>query len=64
MLHTDEYRVCKGNFVGIVRPYGSQYEYFLQDMRRDKLLIHGCGVDFAHATIAITELLDALMGEP
>jgi hypothetical protein len=63
LLHTDEYRVCKGDFVGIVRPYGSQYEYFLQDMRLEKLLIHGCGVDFAHATAAVTQLLDVLMDE-
>lgn len=64
ILHKDEFRVCKGDFVGIVRPFGCQYEYFVQDMRRKEPLIHGCGVDFAHATLAITQLLDALMREP
>ena len=60
----NEFRVCKGNFVGIVRPCEGQYEFLVCDMRREDPAIHGSGVDFPHAVTAVTELLDALANEP
>lgn len=60
----DEIRVCKGNYVGIVRPNDGQYEFLVRDIRREAPTIHGWGVDFAHATAAVTQLFDALMTEP
>jgi hypothetical protein len=60
----DESWVCKGNYSAIVRPNENQYEFLVCDMRREEPTIHGSGVDLIHATAAITQLLDALIGEP
>jgi hypothetical protein len=60
----DEVRVCKGNYIGIVRPNENQYEFLVRDMRREGPTIYGSGVDFLNASIAVTQLLDALIGEP
>lgn len=61
----DESRVCKGNYVGIVRPNENQYEFLVRDMRREGPTIYGSGVDFLHASTAVTQLIDALTaGQP
>lgn len=58
-----EYRVEKGDFVAVVQPYDREYSFFVRDLRREGPTIHGYGVDFPHAVIAVTQLLDALTGE-
>jgi hypothetical protein len=35
----------------------------VRDTRRERPTIHGFGVDFPQAVVAVTELLDALTGE-
>jgi hypothetical protein len=60
----DEFRVCKGNYIGVIRPTETQYEFLVSDMRREEPTIHGGGVDIIHATAAVMQLLDALIGEP
>jgi hypothetical protein len=57
----NEFRVSKGDLVGIVRPRAGRYEFLVLDMRREEPTMHG--VDFPHATAAVTQLLDALAGE-
>lgn len=57
-------RVCKGSYVGIVRPYDGQYEFLVSDVRRESPAMHGYGVDFPRAVAAVTQLLNALAGEP
>ena len=59
----DGVRVCKGNFVGIVQPHDGQYEFLVRDMRKESPTINGSGVDLAHATDAVTRLLEALVRE-
>jgi len=58
------FRICKGNFIGIVQPHDGQYEFLVRDMRRESPTINGSGVDLAHATAAVTQLLKALAHEP
>lgn len=58
-----EYRVEKGDFVAVVESYAGRYSFFVRDMRRERPTIHGYGVDFPHAVMAVTQLLDALTGE-
>jgi hypothetical protein len=60
----DEFRVCKGNYIGVIRPTEKQYEFLVRDMLREEPTIHGSGVDLIHATAAVTQLLDALTDEP
>ena len=61
----DESRVCKGNYVGVVRRSESQYEFLVRDMRREGPTIYGSGVDFLHASTAVSQLMDALtVGQP
>ena len=60
----DESRVCKGNYIGIVRPSENQYEFLVRDMRREGPTIYGSGVDFLHASTAVSQLIDALTHEP
>jgi hypothetical protein len=61
----DESRVCKGNYLGIVRPGENQYEFLVRDMRREGPTIYGSGVDFLHASTAVAQLMDALTaGQP
>ena len=60
----DGFRVCKGSFVGIVRPYQGHYEFLVLDTRREEPTIHGNGVDFLQAVTAVTRLLNALAEEP
>jgi hypothetical protein len=57
----DEFRFCKGNYLGIVRRCENQYEFLVRDIRREGPTIHGNGVDFANATAAVIQLMDALM---
>ena len=57
-----EFRLCKGNYVGIVRHSDNQYEFLVRDIRKECPTIHGGGVDLAHAMVAVTQLLDALDG--
>jgi hypothetical protein len=57
------FRVCKGNFIGIVQPHDGQYEFIVRDMRRESPTINGSGVDLAHATDAVTQLMEALLRE-
>jgi hypothetical protein len=59
-----ESRVCKGNYIGIVRPNENQYEFLVRDMRREGPTIYGSGVDFLHASTAVAQLMDALTGQP
>ena len=59
----DESRVCKGNYVGIVRPNENQYEFLIRDMRREGPTIYGSGVDFLHASNAVAQLMDALTAD-
>jgi hypothetical protein len=59
-----EFRVCKGNYIGIVRPNETHYEFLVRDTRREGPTIYGSGVDFSRATTAVTELLDGLVREP
>jgi hypothetical protein len=60
----DESRVCKGNYVGIVRPSENQYDFLVRDLRRESPTIFGSRVDFIHASAAVSELMDALTHEP
>jgi hypothetical protein len=60
----NEFRVCNGNYVGIVRPDGGHYEFLVSDVRRESPAIHGYGVDFPLAVTAVTQLLNALASEP
>jgi hypothetical protein len=60
----DESRVCKGNYIGIVRPNENQYEFLVRDIRREDPTIHGSGVDFLHASTAVAQLMDALTHDP
>jgi hypothetical protein len=60
----DESRVCKGNYIGIVRPNENQYEFLVRDIRGEDPTIHGSGVDFLHASTAVAQLMDALTGQP
>jgi hypothetical protein len=60
----DESRVCKGNYIGIVRPSENQYEFLVRDLRREGPTIYGFGVDFLHASTAVAQLMDALTHEP
>ena len=60
----NQFRVCKGNYIGIVRPYDGHHEFLVSDLRRESPTIHGYGVDFPHAVAAVTQLLNALAGEP
>jgi hypothetical protein len=60
----DESRVCRGNYVGIIRPNENQYEFLVRDMRKEGPTIHGSGVDFLHASTAVSQLMDALTHEP
>jgi len=57
----DEFRFRKGNYLGIVRHGENQYEFLVRDMRREGPTIHGSGVDLAHATAAVIQLMDALL---
>lgn len=62
-IHSGTYgtfRISRGNFVGIVQPQESRYDFLVRDMRREQPTIHGCGVDFSHAVTAVTQLLYAL----
>ena len=59
----NEFRICKGNYVGIVRPDDGHYEFLVSDVRRESPTIHGYGVDFPHAVTAVTQLLNALASE-
>jgi hypothetical protein len=58
-----EFRICKANYVGIVRPDEFQYEFLVRDLRRESPTIYGSGIDLAHATAAVTQLLDSLIAE-
>jgi hypothetical protein len=58
-----EYRVVRGDFVATVQPHADTYSFAVRDTRRERPTIHGFGVDFPHAVVAITELLDALTGK-
>jgi hypothetical protein len=59
----DESRVCKANYIGIVRPTENQYEFLVRDLRREGPTIYGSGVDFLHASNAVAQLMDALTHE-
>ena len=59
----DESLVCRGNYVGIVRPNETRYEFLVRDMRREDPTIYGSGVDFLQASTAVTQLMDALTHE-
>jgi hypothetical protein len=56
----EEFKVSRGDFVAVVLPHENQYSFFVRDLRRERPTIHGFGVDFPHAVIAVTQLLDAL----
>jgi hypothetical protein len=58
-----EYRLEQGDFVAIVQPHASRYSFSVRDLRRERPTIHGFGVDFPHALIAVTQLLNALTTE-
>lgn len=62
ILHAneDEHRLSKGQFEGVVRPQGDRYYFSVRDMTREQLTIHGFGVDFQKAVIAVEQLLDLL----
>lgn len=59
----DEYHVVRGDFVAVVQPHEDRYSFLVRDTRRERPTIHGFGVDFPQAVVAVTELLDALTGE-
>jgi hypothetical protein len=59
-LLDNEFRVSKGEFVGVVEPHENQYKFFVRDLRRERPTIHGFGVDFPHAVTAVRQLLDSL----
>lgn len=63
-VQESEFRVCKGNFVAVARPYSGHYEFLIRDMRREGPTIYGSGVDLNNATAALTRLLNALIREP
>jgi len=66
-LHSETrngFRICKGNFIGIVEPHDGQYDFLVRDMRRESPTINGSGVDLVHATAAVKQLLEALAHEP
>jgi hypothetical protein len=58
-----EFRVHKGEFVGLVESCGAQYHFLVRDLRRESPTIHGTGVDFSSAVNAVTQLLNALAGQ-
>jgi len=58
----DEYRVRRGDFIAVVQPHAGQCSFYVRDTRREHPTIHGFGVDFPQAVVAVTELLDALTG--
>jgi hypothetical protein len=58
-----EFRVCRGNYIGIVRPNENHYEFLVRDTRREGPTIYGSGVDFLNTATAVAQLMDALMGE-
>ncbi len=60
LVSENKVRLCKGDFVGIVQPRESHYEFSVRDMRRERPTIHGSGVDFSRAVTFVTQLLDAL----
>ncbi len=59
----DEYRICIGRFEGVVHPQGDRYCFSVRDTTRERLTIHGFGVDFDKAVTAVEELLDLLAGD-
>jgi hypothetical protein len=59
----DEFSLRKGDFVAVIKPSKSQYEFFMRDLRREEPTIQGFGVDFSNAVSTVTQLLDALTKE-
>ena len=58
-----EFRVHKGEFVGLVESCGARYRFLVRDLRRERPTIQGTGVDFASAVNTVTQLLNALNGQ-
>lgn len=59
----DGYCLRRGEFIATVRPHEDRYSFSVRDTRRERPTIHGFGVDFPNALVAVTELLDALTRE-
>jgi hypothetical protein len=55
-----EFRLHKGEFVGLVESSGAQYRFLVRDLRRESPTIQGTGVDFRSAVNAVRQLLNAL----
>ncbi len=55
-----QFRVAKGDFVGVVEGDENRYKFLVRDRRREHPTIYGCGVDFSEAVTAVTQLMDAL----
>lgn len=66
LIHTgidEDYRLFKGDYIGIVRARESQYEFLVRDTRGEGPTIHGGGADFPHVASKVTEILNALTCE-
>ncbi len=57
-----EFRLHKGEFVGLVESCGERYRFVVRDLRRESPTIQGTGTSFHSAVNAVTQLLDALAG--
>lgn len=55
-----EFRVRRGDFVGVVQPHEDKYKFYVRDLRRERPTIHGYRVDFPDAIAAVTQLLNSL----
>ncbi len=62
-VNEHEFRMHKGEFVGVVEPHGEHYWFQVRDLRRERPTIHGFGVDFPRAVNAVSHLLDVLATE-
>lgn len=58
-----EFRIHRGEFVGVVEPHGEHYWFLVRDLRRERPTIHGFGVDFPRAVNEVSHLLDVLATE-
>ncbi len=61
-LHREEgeYRISRGQFEGIVRPYENRYWFSVWDITLEQPTIHGFGVNFQQAIAAVEQLVDLL----
>ncbi|HEX8926406.1 MAG TPA: hypothetical protein VF786_11465 [Terriglobales bacterium] len=55
-----EYRVRKGEFVGLVASCGDRYRFLVRDLRHENPTIQGTGVNLPDALNTVKQLLNAL----